>query len=242
MIISYKCPNCGSDMAFDSDSGSLSCGSCGRQDNIESLPKENIAARFSEDEAKEYQCENCGAVLITEVETTATTCSFCGGAAILADRLSGHLAPAKVIPFTISKQEAEQAFRKWCKKGLLTPRGFMSADRIKSITGMYIPFWMFDLNSEVQVRANCTRVNQYEEGDYICTETEHFEAFRDINLDYLKIPVDASEKMNDELMDKLEPYSYDQLKDFQTAYLAGYIAEKYNYTDEELFPRAKEIN
>ncbi|MGW8264155.1 TFIIB-type zinc ribbon-containing protein, partial [Bacillus sp. LR--39] len=195
-------------------------------------PKENIAARFSDDEAKEYQCENCGAVLITEAETTATTCSFCGGAAILADRLSGHLAPAKVIPFTISKQEAEQAFRKWCKKGLLTPRGFMSADRIKSITGMYIPFWMFDLNSEVQVRANCTRVHQYEEGDYICTETEHFEAFRDINLDYLKIPVDASEKMKDELMDKLEPYSYEELKDFQTAYLAGYIAEKYNYTDE----------
>ncbi|WP_276736524.1 TFIIB-type zinc ribbon-containing protein [Bacillus sp. (in: firmicutes)] len=240
MIISYKCPNCGSDMAFDSESGTLSCGSCGRQDNIESLPKENIAARFSDDEAKEYQCENCGAVLITEAETTATTCSFCGGAAILADRLSGHLAPAKVIPFTISKQEAEQAFRKWCKKGLLTPRGFMSADRIKSITGMYIPFWMFDLNSEVQVRANCTRVHQYEEGDYICTETEHFEAFRDINLDYLKIPVDASEKMKDELMDKLEPYSYEELKDFQTAYLAGYIAEKYNYTDEELFPRAKE--
>ncbi|MCM3015471.1 MULTISPECIES: TFIIB-type zinc ribbon-containing protein [Bacillus] len=240
MIISYKCPNCGSDMAFDSETGSLSCGSCGRQDNIESLPKENIAARFSDDEAKEYQCENCGAVLITEAETTATTCSFCGGAAILADRLSGHLAPAKVIPFTISKQEAEQAFRKWCKKGLLTPRGFMSADRIKSITGMYIPFWMFDLNSEVQVRANCTRVHQYEEGDYICTETEHFEAFRDINLDYLKIPVDASEKMKDELMDKLEPYSYEELKDFQTAYLAGYIAEKYNYTDEELFPRAKE--
>lgn len=95
----------------------------------------------------------------------------------------------------------------------------MSADRIKSITGMYIPFWMFDLNSEVQVRANCTRVHQYEEGDYICTETEHFEAFRDINLDYFKIPVDASEKMKDELMDKLEPYSYEELKDFQTAYL-----------------------
>ncbi|NES53626.1 TFIIB-type zinc ribbon-containing protein, partial [Escherichia coli] len=73
MIISYKCPNCGSDMAFDSETGSLSCSSCGRQDNIESLLKENIAARFSDDEAKEYQCKNCGAVLITEAETTATT-------------------------------------------------------------------------------------------------------------------------------------------------------------------------
>ncbi|MED4788095.1 TFIIB-type zinc ribbon-containing protein [Bacillus atrophaeus] len=240
MVISYKCPNCGSDMVFDSGSGMLSCHSCGRQDNIENLPKENITTRFSEDEAKEYQCENCGAVLITEAETTATTCGFCGGAAVLADRLSGDLAPAKVIPFTISKEEAVQAFRKWCKKGLLTPKGFMSADRIKSITGMYVPFWMFDLHSKVQVNAHCTRVHRYTEGDYNCTETEYYEAFRDINLDYLKIPVDASEKMNDELMDKLEPYSYDELKDFQTAYLAGFTAEKYNYTDDELFPRAED--
>ena len=26
MVIHYKCPNCGSDMVFDSESGMLSCG------------------------------------------------------------------------------------------------------------------------------------------------------------------------------------------------------------------------
>ncbi|PTY80620.1 hypothetical protein B5V89_00625 [Heyndrickxia sporothermodurans] len=240
MILHYKCPSCGSDMGFDSESGKLSCESCGNQETIENYPEELIESRFSEDEAKEYHCENCGAVLITETETVATSCSFCGAGVVIADRLSGHLAPAKVIPFTISKEEAREAFKKWCRKGLLTPKGFMNADRIKSITGMYVPFWLFDLNSKVQVDAVCTKVRTYTRGDYIYTETKYYDAFRDLNLDYVKIPVDASEKMNDELMDKLEPYPYEQLKDFKTPYLAGYIAERYNYSDEELLPRAKD--
>jgi len=240
MILHYKCPSCGSDMSYDPESGELSCQSCGRHENIENYPEELKTVRFSEDEAKEYHCENCGAVLITDAETAATSCGFCGAGVVIADRLSGQLAPRKVIPFTISKEEATKAFQKWCRKGLLTPKGFMTADRIKSITGMYIPFWLFDLNSKVQVSAACTKVRTYTQGDYIYTETKYYDVFRDINLDYVKIPVDASEKMNDELMDKLEPYPYDQLKEFKTPYLAGYIAEKYNYTDEELLPRAKD--
>lgn len=240
MILIYKCPNCGSDMNFDTESGDLTCQACGRHERIETYPENLLAMEFSEDEAKEYKCENCGAVLITTPETAATNCGYCGAGVVIADRLSGRLAPRKVIPFTISKEEAVAAFQKWCRKGLLTPKGFMNADRIKSMTGMYVPFWLFDLNSKVQVRAECTKVRTYTQGDYIYTETNYYDAFRDINLDYHKIPVDASEKMNDRLMDLLEPFPYDQLKDFKTPYLAGYLAEKYNYTDKELLPRAKD--
>lgn len=239
MVIHYKCPNCGADMAFNAETGKLSCHSCGREDDIENFPDEFIKAHFSEDEAKEYHCKNCGAVLITEAETTATTCSFCGAGVVLADRLSGKMAPSKVIPFAISKEEAMKAFKKWCRNGRLTPKGFMTADRIKNITGIYVPFWLYDLNSRVQVNAICTKVRTYTRGDYIYTETRYYDVYRDINLDYLKVPVDASEKMNDELMDKLEPYNYQELKDFKTPYLAGYIAEKYNYDEKELLPRAK---
>lgn len=239
MILHYKCPNCGGDMSFDANSGELSCASCGNKENIETYPENLLSITFEEEEVQEYHCENCGAALITDANTTATNCSFCGAGVVLADRVSGSLAPRKVIPFTISKEDAMNAFKKWCKKGLLTPKGFMNADRIKSITGIYVPFWLFDLNSKVDVTAICTKVRTYTSGDYIYTETSYFEAFREINLDYLKIPVDASEKMNDELMDKLEPFPYEQLKDFKTPYLAGYIAEKYQYTDDELLPRAK---
>lgn len=239
MVTHYECPNCGADMKFDSETGMLLCESCGNTIRIEDYSEDLITERFSDDEAKEYHCDNCGAVVITDKDTTATKCSFCGSAVVLSDRLSGHLMPAKVIPFTISKEQARAAFKKWCKNGRLTPKGFMTADRIKEISGMYIPFWLYDLNNKAEVKATATRVRRYSSGDYDYTETKYYDVYRDINLDLIKVPVDASEKMNDDIMDKLEPYNYSDLKDFKTPYLAGYLAEKYDQNAEELYPRVK---
>ncbi|MFK8795041.1 TFIIB-type zinc ribbon-containing protein [Planococcus plakortidis] len=239
MLIHYKCPNCGADMAFDSDSGHLSCPSCGHEENIETFPEQNIERKFDEGEAKEYHCENCGAVILTEAETTATHCSFCGAPVVLADRLTGDLAPAKVIPFTVSKEEAVAAFKKWTRGGRLTPRGFMSGDRIKKMTGMYVPFWLYDIEGEAHIQAIGTQVRTYQSGDTIYTETNFYDVFREIDLSYLKVPADASEKMDDVLMDKLEPYDYSELKDFRMPYLAGYLAEKYDFDDEQLFSRVE---
>lgn len=239
MVIQYKCPNCGSDMRFNAKTGTLSCPSCGRQDHIEDFSDEFIEKKFDGDEVAHYECNNCGAEIITDPDTTATNCSFCGAPVVLGDRLTGELAPAKVIPFSISKDEAIRAFKKWCRNGLLTPRGFMAADRIKEITGIYVPFWMYDLDSNANVEAVGTKVRTYTRGDYIYTETRFYNVYRDIDMSYMKVPVDASEKLNDELMDKLEPYKYGDLKEFKSPYLAGYIAEKYNFTDDELFERVK---
>ncbi|MBH1941206.1 TFIIB-type zinc ribbon-containing protein [Mobilitalea sibirica] len=278
MVVHYKCPNCGADMAFDSETGLLRCDSCGRTDNIEKMAGEKQPpsggtvtydmseedkraaeaafekdyeddkdedtpahhATFTGNEATEYHCKNCGAVLITDTQTTATTCNFCGAGVVLSDRLSGSLAPVKVIPFTINKAQAQEAFIKWCKKGRLTPKDFMNADRIKNITGLYVPFWLYDLNGRGEAEATCTRVHTYTRGDWIYTETKYYYVYRKVDLNYLRIPCDASKKMDDSMMDKLEPYHYDNLKDFNMPYLAGYIAEKYDYDDQKLLPRMKE--
>ncbi len=254
MLIQYKCPDCGADMAYNAKTDNLSCESCGKTlpvieykepsdetvEEFEAFETQTSTGTFGEGEATQYQCNNCGAVLITDKDTTATTCSFCGAAMILGDRLSGEMAPAKVIPFSINKEDAIQAFRKWCKNGLLTPKGFASAERIKNVTGIYVPFWLYDLNGQGEAHADCTHVHTYEANDYIYTETRHYDVYRKVDLNYNKVPVDASEKMDDTLMDKLEPFHYDNLKDFNTPYLAGYLAEKYNYTDTELFPRVKD--
>ena len=203
IVVHYKCENCGADMAFDSDSGTLHCSSCGRSDRIEDMAGEADSSSqgevsydmdeedlksssqafehdyedltgedepteystFQDNEASQYQCQNCGATLITDLQTTATTCSFCGAGVVLGDRISGSLAPAKVVPFSISKKQAQDAFRKWCKKGLLTPKDFMTADRIKNITGMYIPFWLYDMYGQGEATATCTKVHTYTRGD-----------------------------------------------------------------------------
>lgn len=248
MILQYKCPSCGADMVFDAEKGTLFCESCENAMAVEEYPIADFeefeemtsSSTFGENEANQYQCKNCGAILITDADTAATSCSFCGSPMILSDRLSGQMAPAKVIPFKVSKEQAQEAFRKWCKGGLLTPKGFMTAERIKSITGMYVPFWLYDLYGQGESMAACTKVHTYSDSDYIYTQTRHFQVYRKVDLNFLKVPADASVKMNDDLMDKLEPFDYGELKDFQTPYLAGFIAEKYNYTDKDLLKRVQD--
>ncbi len=247
MVIQYKCPDCGADMAFDSSTGRLRCGACGREEQIdgysaqdfESFEERSHSSSFSGDDVSQYKCANCGAAIFTDKNTTATECSFCGSPMILGDRLSGSLAPSKVIPFRISREEAEKTFKKWCGHGLLMPKKFKPAERIKSLTGMYVPFWLYDLRGQGEAMARCTRTYTRDEEDYIVSETRHYDVYRKIDLSYSSIPADASEKMPDGLMDRLEPYDYAAMKDFNARYLAGFISEKYSYTDREMFPRAK---
>ena len=240
MIIHYQCPNCAGNMSFDADNSTLSCPSCGYDENIEQHPEELIQAEFEEGDAREYHCENCSAVLLTDEHTVATSCDFCGSNVVIGNRVGGTLAPSKVIPFKVTKEEAIAAFKKWSRNGLLTPRGFASRERLQSIQGVYVPFWLYDFDSEIHVQATGKKIRKYVSGEYIYTETKVYEVERQLKLRYLKIPADASIKMDDTLMNKLEPYVYGDLEDFKTPYLAGFIAEKYNFTDEELKPRALE--
>lgn len=224
-------------MAFDVDTGSLLCPNCHHEENIETYNDDYIEHNFDGEEAVEYRCDNCGGTVITEPDTTATSCSFCGSDVVMGDRLVGKLAPVKIIPFTVSKQEAQRQFKKWCKNGRFIPNHFKLTSRIENITGMYVPYFIYDLHTKVNLDAIGTRVTSYRKGDYVYTETSFYQVIRDFDLFYNKVPADASEKMQDDIMDKVEPFHYDDLKVFKTPYLAGYLAEKYNYDAKDLLER-----
>lgn len=237
MILHYKCPSCASNMAFDVDTGALLCPNCGHEENIETYNDEYIEQAFDTEEVIEYRCDNCGGTVMTDQDTTATSCSFCGSAVVMGDRLVGKEAPVKIIPFTISKQEAQETFTKWCKNGRFIPNSFKFDHRIENITGMYVPYFIYDLHSKVTLNATGTKVSTYRKGDYVYTETKFYQVERDFDLFYNKVPADASEKMQDDIMDKVEPFHYTDLKIFKTPYLAGYLAERYNYDAKDLFDR-----
>ncbi len=262
----HKCPQCGAGMVFDAASGMLVCEYCQFSIDIEQYVKEHggeyeeqaaksnvnedmgefreVHEETSENEFEEgvvkYVCENCAAELVVSEDTTATKCGFCGSPMILKDRMQGKRAPTKVIPFHISKEEAVAEFKKWCKNGKITPRDFMTAERISDIVGIYVPFWQFDLAGQGEIEADCTRVSRYSSGNYNVTATKHYKVWRKMDLDYDRVPVDASERMNDELMDKLEPFYQEDVRDYSSMYLPGYVAEGYNYTDDDLLPRVRE--
>ena len=198
---------------------------------------------FSEEDADnmvQFCCEACGAVLVTDKNIASTTCSYCDSPMIIGARLSGELAPDIIIPFKFDKKAATEKFNKWKAKGMFHPREFKQATKVKELKGQYVPFWFYDLNSTGEIEAIGTKVRTYTRGDYRYTETSYFDVGRRFNLTFNDLPADASERMDDKIMDMLEPFDKKDFVPFSTPYLTGFVAEKYDYNDKALFKRIHE--
>ena len=181
-----------------------------------------------------YSCPSCGAELICDQSTAATACPYCGNPAIV----PGALRPDYILPFRLSKDDAVQALRAHYKGKPFLPRSFTSANHIEQIQGVYVPFWLFDGGAEGAASYRASNTNVFETGDYEITETRHYHVVRAGSLAFEKIPVDASSKMPDDHMDSIEPFDYAQLRPFSTAYLPGYLADKYDVTIDDSRDRA----
>ena len=185
-----------------------------------------------------YSCPSCGTELICDQSTAATACPYCGNPAIVPGQFSGALRPDYILPFRLSKDDAVQALRAHYKGKPFLPRSFTSANHIEQIQGVYVPFWLFDGGAEGAASYRASNTNVFETGDYEITETRHYHVVRAGSLAFEKIPVDASSKMPDDHMDSIEPFDYAQLRPFSTAYLPGYLADKYDVTIDDSRDRA----
>ncbi|MBQ2275737.1 MAG: hypothetical protein U0L23_09490 [Lachnospiraceae bacterium] len=246
MVLIYKCPTCGGVMTYNAQKQLLECSHC--QTSMAADEYDISDLRAEENKTEEfnitsYRCPSCGAELITDDYTAATTCSYCGSPTIINDRLSEENAPDLIIPFKFNKAATLEKLKHWCRNGLFTPSDFLSQNSLKKLSGIYVPFWLYDFDTHCSMNAKCSKVRTYIQGDKEYTETSYYEVYRETVASYEKIPADASEKMEDNIMDALEPFYYLDLEDFDMAYFSGYSAEKYNFTAEDMIarvvPRAK---
>ena len=185
-----------------------------------------------------YSCPSCGAQLLCDASTAATSCPYCGNTTVVPGQFAGALKPDFVIPFKLSKEDAVAALKNHYKGKPLLPKAFTNGNHIEEIRGVYVPFWLFDGEAEGTVDYEGLMIHVYESGDYEITETEHYDVRRGGSIAFEKVPVDASSKMPDDHMDSIEPYDYAELKAFSTAYLPGFLADKYDVTVEDSRQRA----
>ena len=185
-----------------------------------------------------YSCPSCGAELICDESTAATSCPYCGNPTVVPGQFSGALRPDFILPFRLTKDDAVQALRAHYKGKPFLPKSFTSANHIEQIQGVYVPFWLFDGGAEGSASYRASNTSVYQTGDYEVTETMHYDVFRAGSLAFEKIPVDASSKMPDDHMDSIEPYNYKDLKPFSTAYLPGFLADKYDVSVADSQERA----
>ena len=244
----HKCPSCTAPLPFNPTLQKWRCEYCGKSYTLMELEeyekKENSKSNINnENDYKTidfdvYQCSNCGAEILTDENTTATFCVYCGNSAIIKSRLKGMLRPEKIIPFKKTKQDAINAFLKFKKGKLFTPNDFDKKENIEKITGVYIPFWLYDFYVDGSVNATAQKIRTWSSGDYIYKKIDTFSVSREGNMEYDKVPADSSTNFDDDIMDSIEPFDYSELLDFNESYLSGFLSEKYDVTKEDAIKRA----
>lgn len=258
-VIEYKCPCCSAGLKFGSDTQQLTCEYCDNTFDIDTVRAFNesqtekaqdsfewepaSAQEWSEEEQqtiRAFQCPSCGGEIMTDAHTAATFCPYCDNPTILPGRLSGGLKPDAVIPFKTDKEDAKAAFLRLCKGKPLLPKEFTSQQRLEKITGMYVPFWLYDCSADFDGSYKATRVHRWSDSHYNYVKTDHFLLRRGACAGFAGIPMDGSGKMDDVFMESIEPYDYGQLTEFDTAYLSGYLADKYDVPSENGKDRIRE--
>ena len=255
----FKCPCCDGAIEFDSTVQKMKCPYCDTEFEMESLlayeaersaahPEDmtwNTAAggAWEQGEAeglRVYTCQTCGGQIVADETTGATECPFCSNPVVMTGQFAGSLKPDLVIPFKLDKKAAVAALQNHYKGKVLLPKVFKDENHIKEIKGLYVPVWLFDAEADAHVRYKATRVRHWSDSHYKYTETSHFSVIRAGGIGFADVPVDGSTKMDDALMESIEPFDISGAVDFQTAYLSGYLADKYDVDADTSVLRANE--
>lgn len=253
----FKCPRCEGAIAFDPGSQKMKCPYCDTEFDVETIkayiddrknsPGDDMnweapaGGKWKAEELtglRSYVCESCGGEIVGDENTAATKCPYCDNPVVMKGQFSGDLRPDLVIPFKLDKKAAKEALKKHCSGKILLPKVFKDENHIDEIKGIYVPFWLFDADAEANITYKGTRVRSWSDSEYYHTETQHYHIVRGGYLHFDNVPVDGSSKLDDKLMESIEPFNMSGAVDFDTAYLAGYLADKYDVNAQTGITRA----
>ena len=226
----FKCKNCGGNSIYSPEKKTMYCPYC---DSIESHDRKESTSGALE------ICPECGGTVPVETYDSATRCPYCDNYIIFNERVEGNYLPKFLIPFKIGKEECKKSIRERFKKFTFAPADFLSEARLDSMQGVYVPFWFFNYDVDAVFKGTGTKVRSWISGDKQYTETSYYSVGRELDIAFEKLPVDASIKMPDAVMDLMEPYQYQELTGFDPRFLSGFYAEYYNMPAEEVENRAK---
>ena len=255
-LLEQKCPNCGGAVEFNAGTQTLKCPYCDTEFDIAAMEQaaqkvanagqdnfnwNSQSAQWQPDEISGmgvYTCKSCGGEIVADATTGATKCPYCDNPVVMTNQFEGGLKPNLIIPFKYDKKAAKEALNKYIASKKMVPKIFKDQNHIDEIKGVYVPHWLFTGTAVADADFKAERVRTWSDSNNNYRETSFFDCYRSGTMDFYNIPVDGSSKMDDTLMESIEPFDISEAVDFQTAYLAGYFADKYDVTDKDSIERA----
>lgn len=224
-ILSVLCPNCGAPAKFDIVHQIYRCSHCGGKVKIEDARQKKLEFQKAQNEklkesAKNFEmstasCSGCGATLVFEKNEAISNCTFCGRSLVREDYVYDSRMPQNVIPFAVTKDEAAKLLTKWCEQNKNKSEAKHLLNKIPKLKGYYLPYKM------VRGPVHCT-VNK-------TGETLKFRADGYLNDEF----INYSSQLNNLLLNCMEPFNTDDLKEFDFSYVAGQRIKIPDISEEE---------
>ena len=207
------CPSCGAPAKYNIIEHEYLCGFCGGRVGI----KEAIAQKQGfrslhqqqmKESAEKYRlsrgkCTGCGAEIVFPEGEAMSNCAFCGRTLVRKNYIASKELPELIIPFRITEEEARSLLVNWCVKNSGKREAKHIREHIDELKGFYLPYEL------VRGPVSCKVSRMDGSKSYICS------GFVD------NVFVSCSRQLDNRLLDGMEPFELDELREFDFAYTAG---------------------
>ena len=231
-ITDIHCPQCGAPARFDIIRQTYVCGHCGGQVGISEAKQQKqgfrkIRADALRNSVRQFRlfsasCSGCGAKVVFEENEAVSNCAFCGRSLVRTEYLDTKGLPESVIPFALTEDEARRRLAEWCDKNKGRPEAQKLRDLLPQLKGFYLPYEL--VRGPVHMK-----VARMDGGS-----TYRCEGF--MNDEF----INRSRQLDNLLLDGMEPFDIEHMKEFDFACVAGCRVKISDITDQELESRAQQ--
>ena len=176
----YQCPCCGGAIEFNSDIQKMKCPFCDTEFEMKTLVDYDAVLHSAQpddlhwdtdvgstwavgetDGLRVYVCRSCGGEIVGDETLAATACPYCDNPVVMMGQFAGSLKPDYVIPFKVNKKAAMAALENHYGGKRLLPKVFRQQNHIEEIKGVYVPFWLFDAETDAQFRFKAQKIRTW---------------------------------------------------------------------------------
>lgn len=251
-VRTYKCPNCGANLAYDVSAGGVACEYCGYTAPVRSVHVGRTADEFeftletvSQSERgwgetrQVLHCDSCGAALSIPQGALTSTCPFCASNQVnVTTSLDDSIRPRFLIPFRVKPEQLQRLAGVWLGKGWFHPDELTSSAVMRRFSGVYLPFWTFDtkVNAHWRAQVGYERTERHYNAREKRWETRTRIDWRwedgsiRLNIDDFLVPGSSPQHLSHRILKNIYPFQMSGLVAYEPDYLAGWQAQAYETT------------
>lgn len=228
-IFDVHCASCGAAVQFDILQQVYNCRFCGTATSTAAAVTEKKGFRAFARQKKDSSrpsfamstgtCNNCGAQVIFPENEAMTECTFCGKSLVRGSYTGTKDFPELLIPFYITAEEASQILSSWCDSNRKRPEAKILKEHTSKIKGVYLPYELARGPVSGTVSRNNTR------------RLLGLRGFVD------GIFVNASEGLDNLLLNGMEPYDLRGVREMDFSFLAGSTVKIRDINEEDIEKR-----